>query len=76
MIPTDALSQKSMCRYVQHTLTLRFEGRFAVVAEAQRADAVAGAFAAAGEKILRLGEIVAAQGAPEVVFTGALDLGG
>jgi len=44
------------------------------VAEAKRADAVTAAFAAAGERVVRLGEIVAAVGAPRVVFNGKLGL--
>jgi phosphoribosylformylglycinamidine cyclo-ligase len=49
-----------------------------VVTEAKRAEMVAGALAAAGEKVARLGEVVASDGEPEVVFTegsGKLRLG-
>jgi phosphoribosylformylglycinamidine cyclo-ligase len=46
-----------------------------VIAEAKRAEIVADAFIAAGEQVTRLGEVVAAKGTPEVVFTGNLDLG-
>ncbi|MEX0590269.1 MAG: phosphoribosylformylglycinamidine cyclo-ligase [Xanthobacteraceae bacterium] len=49
---------------------------FVVIADAKRAEIVAGAFVAAGEQVVRLGEVIAAKGAPEVVFTGNLDLGG
>jgi phosphoribosylformylglycinamidine cyclo-ligase len=48
---------------------------FVVIAEATRAEIIAGAFLAAGEQVVRLGEVVAAKGTPEVAFTGSLDLG-
>jgi phosphoribosylformylglycinamidine cyclo-ligase len=48
---------------------------FVAIAEAQRAEAVIRAFADAGEKVLRLGEIVPAAAAAEVTYTGSLDLG-
>jgi phosphoribosylformylglycinamidine cyclo-ligase len=40
-----------------------------IVAEARRAEIVAGALNAAGEQVIRLGEIVAAEGEPKVLFT-------
>jgi phosphoribosylformylglycinamidine cyclo-ligase len=49
-----------------------------VVTEAKRAEMVAGALAAAGEKVVRLGEVVASDGEPKVEFTeftGKLRLG-
>ena len=49
-----------------------------VVTDAKRAEMVAGAFVAAGEKVVRLGEVVAVDGEPKVVFTeftGKLRLG-
>jgi phosphoribosylformylglycinamidine cyclo-ligase len=48
---------------------------FVVIAEATRAEIIVGAFLAAGEQVVRLGEVVAAKGTPEVAFTGSLDLG-
>jgi phosphoribosylformylglycinamidine cyclo-ligase len=48
---------------------------FAVIAEARRAEIVAGALVEAGEQVCRLGEVVAASGSPAVTFTGNLDLG-
>ncbi len=44
------------------------------VVQAKRVDAVTAAFAAGGEHVVRLGEIVAAAGAPRVVFNGRLGL--
>jgi phosphoribosylformylglycinamidine cyclo-ligase len=46
-----------------------------VVAAKGDADAVSAAFAAAGEKTAPIGEIVAADGAPGVIYSGRLDLG-
>ena len=49
-----------------------------VVTEAKRAEIVAGALAAAGETVVRLGEVVASDDEPKVVFTeftGKLRLG-
>ncbi len=46
-----------------------------VIAEARRAEIVAGAFAAAGEKVIRLGEVVAGEGEPKVNFMDKLKLG-
>jgi phosphoribosylformylglycinamidine cyclo-ligase len=46
-----------------------------VVTDAKRAETVAGALAAAGEKVARLGEVVASEGEPKVEFTGKLRLG-
>ena len=47
-----------------------------VVAQTDRADTVAAAFAANGERVTRLGEVVpVAGGAPRVRFSGHLDLG-
>jgi phosphoribosylformylglycinamidine cyclo-ligase len=46
-----------------------------VIAEAQRVEAIARAFADAGETALRLGEIIPASGAAEVTYSGNLDLG-
>jgi phosphoribosylformylglycinamidine cyclo-ligase len=40
-----------------------------VVTEAKRAEIVASALVAAGEKVVRLGEVVASDGEPKVVFT-------
>jgi phosphoribosylformylglycinamidine cyclo-ligase len=48
---------------------------FVIVADARRAELVAKAFVDAGEHVHRLGEVVAAPGAPAVTFTGSLDLG-
>ena len=48
---------------------------FVVIADAKRAEIVAGAFVNAGEQVVRLGEVVAADGAPETQFTGQLALG-
>ena len=50
----------------------------AVVVEAKRAELVAGALVSAGEKVVRLGEVVAGNGEPKVMFTeftGKLRLG-
>ncbi len=47
-----------------------------VVAQADRADAVADTFAGAGEAVVRLGQVVPAKdGGPRVSFLGRLDLG-
>ena len=49
-----------------------------VVTDAKRAEMVAGALAGGGEKVVRLGEVVAGDGEPKVVFTeftGKLRLG-
>jgi phosphoribosylformylglycinamidine cyclo-ligase len=49
-----------------------------VVTEAKRAEMVARALVAAGEKVVRLGEVVASDGEPKVIFTeftGKLRLG-
>jgi phosphoribosylformylglycinamidine cyclo-ligase len=48
---------------------------FVVIADAKQAEIVAGAFAAAGEQIVRLGEVIAGSGKPETQFTGKLPLG-
>jgi phosphoribosylformylglycinamidine cyclo-ligase len=48
---------------------------FVVIADAKRAEFVAGAFVAAGEQVVRLGEVIAASGQPETLFTGKLPLG-
>jgi len=48
---------------------------FVVIAEAKRAEIVAGAFAAAGEQVVHLGEVIAGSGKPETQFTGKLPLG-
>ena len=45
-----------------------------VIAEARRAEIVAGALVEAGEQVVRLGEVVAAEGAPKVEFDGKLAL--
>jgi phosphoribosylformylglycinamidine cyclo-ligase len=44
------------------------------VAEAARAESVARAFAEAGEQVVRLGEVIASDGAPKVTFAGKLAL--
>lgn len=49
---------------------------FIVIADAKRAEIVAGAFVNAGEQIVRLGEVIASDGAPQTRFTGKLALGG
>jgi phosphoribosylformylglycinamidine cyclo-ligase len=46
-----------------------------VIAAANEAGAVEAAFAKAGEKVARIGEIAAADGAPHVAYSGHLDLG-
>jgi phosphoribosylformylglycinamidine cyclo-ligase len=46
-----------------------------VIAEAKRAEIVAGAFVAAGEKVIRLGEVVVGEGEPKVNFMDKLQLG-
>jgi phosphoribosylformylglycinamidine cyclo-ligase len=46
-----------------------------VIAEAKRAEIVAGAFVAAGEKMIRLGEVVAGDGEPKVNFMDKFQLG-
>jgi phosphoribosylformylglycinamidine cyclo-ligase len=46
-----------------------------VIAEAKRAEIVAGAFVTAGEKVIRLGEVVAGDGEPKVNFMDKLKLG-
>ena len=46
-----------------------------VIAEAKRAEIVAGALNAAGEKAIRLGEVVAGEGEPKVNFMDKLQLG-
>ncbi len=46
-----------------------------VIAEAKRAEIVAGAFVAAGEKVIRLGEVIAGEGEPKVNFMDKLQLG-
>jgi phosphoribosylformylglycinamidine cyclo-ligase len=46
-----------------------------VIAEAKRAEIVAGALVAAGEKVIRLGEVVAGEGEPKVNFMDKLKLG-
>jgi phosphoribosylformylglycinamidine cyclo-ligase len=46
-----------------------------VIAEAKRAEIVAGAFVAAGEKVIRLGEVIAGEGDPKVNFMDKLQLG-
>jgi phosphoribosylformylglycinamidine cyclo-ligase len=46
-----------------------------VIAEAKRAEIVAGALNAAGEKVIRLGEVVAGDGEPKVTFMDKLQLG-
>ena len=46
-----------------------------VIAEAKRAEIVAGALNAAGEQVIRLGEVVAGEGAPKVTFLDKLKLG-
>ena len=46
-----------------------------VIAEAKRAEIVASAFVAAGEKVIRLGEVVAGEGEPKVNFMDKLKLG-
>lgn len=48
---------------------------FVVVADAKRAEIVAGEFTKAGEQVVRLGEVIASGGAPETQFTGSLALG-
>ena len=48
---------------------------FVVIAEAQRADAIARAFADAGEKVHQLGEILPAAGSADLTYSGNLDLG-
>ena len=48
---------------------------FVVIADAKRAEVVASAFAAAGEQVIRLGEVIAGSGKPETQFTGKLPLG-
>ena len=47
-----------------------------VVVEASKADAVAKVLTAAGEKVVHLGEVVAAKGRARVAYSGHLDLGG
>jgi phosphoribosylformylglycinamidine cyclo-ligase len=46
-----------------------------VITAKNEADAVAAAFAKTGETVARIGEIVAADGAPGVAYSGHLDLG-
>jgi len=46
-----------------------------VIAEAKRAEIVAGALNAAGEQVIRLGEVVAGDGEPRVNFLDKLKLG-
>jgi len=46
-----------------------------VIAEAKRAEIVAGALNAAGEQVIRLGEVVAGDGEPNVNFADKLKLG-
>jgi phosphoribosylformylglycinamidine cyclo-ligase len=46
-----------------------------VIAGSNEADAVTAAFAKSGETVTRIGEIVAADGAPGVAYSGHLDLG-
>ncbi len=46
-----------------------------VIAEAKRAEIAAGALNAAGEKVIRLGEVVAGEGEPKVNFMDKLQLG-
>jgi phosphoribosylformylglycinamidine cyclo-ligase len=46
-----------------------------VIAASKEADAVAAAFAKAGEKVSRIGEIATADGAAHVAYSGHLDLG-
>jgi phosphoribosylformylglycinamidine cyclo-ligase len=48
---------------------------FVVVVEAAQAEAAAQSFRASSETVVRLGEVIAASGAPETVFTGNLSLG-
>jgi phosphoribosylformylglycinamidine cyclo-ligase len=48
---------------------------FVVVAAAEHADAIAAAFVASGEEVVRLGEVIAAPGKAETQFTGKLALG-
>jgi phosphoribosylformylglycinamidine cyclo-ligase len=48
---------------------------FVVITEAKHANAIAGAFVAAGEEVVRLGEVIATKGKPETQFTGKLALG-
>ena len=45
-----------------------------VIAEAKRAEIVAGALDAAGEKVIRLGEVIAGDGEPKVNFMDKLQL--
>lgn len=47
-----------------------------VIAAPKDADAVVGAFTKAGEKAVRIGEVIAAPQEPRVVYDGALDLAG
>jgi phosphoribosylformylglycinamidine cyclo-ligase len=47
-----------------------------VVTAPQDADAVAAAFAAAGEQVVRLGDVVPVEGEPRVRYDGTLDLAG
>jgi phosphoribosylformylglycinamidine cyclo-ligase len=46
-----------------------------VIAEAKRAEIVAGALNAAGEQVIRLGEVAAGEGEPRVNFLDKLKLG-
>jgi len=46
-----------------------------VIAEAKRAEIVAGALNAAGEQVIRLGEVVAGEGEPRINFMDKLKLG-
>ena len=46
-----------------------------VIAAANEVGAIEAAFAKAGEKVARIGEIAAADGAPRVAYSGRLDLG-
>ena len=48
---------------------------FVVIADAKRAEVVASAFVAAGEQVVRLGEVIAGSGKPEMQFTGKLPIG-
>jgi phosphoribosylformylglycinamidine cyclo-ligase len=48
---------------------------FVVIADVRQADAISNAFVAAGETVVRLGEVIAAPGTPATQFTGKLALG-
>jgi phosphoribosylformylglycinamidine cyclo-ligase len=69
------LAQAGRIEELEMLRTFNCGNGLVVIAEAKRTEIVAGALNAAGENVIRLGEVVAGEGEPKVNFMDKLQLG-